>query len=393
MQKINWIILVTKDRGTDYGVGTYIRQLSQGLNDIKNVNVFVIEFDITSTRQNVFLKGEQDGINTFRIVLRKNIEKIHILKRQEKLFGNVVKVLTQYIPKSSLTIIHMNLVFQLLIAKELKKVYNGYIIYTQHVYIEIQREGHYDFESETCKFVDKIVTVTKHGKEHLIEKGVDKGKIEVIYNGITPNIINRKAESIIWKRYGLKRSEKLVLFSGRIDEIKGLDYLCFAFNELLEKLPNCRLIIAGNGNFEELIKSSRKFSSKVSYLGFVPHEDIISLYHEADIGVIPSLEEHCSYVALEMLFAGLPVVASSLGGLKEIFEHRENALLAETIIDKTNRYGISPKIDHLVNSMYELLTDNSLSAKISFNAKKRANDIFTTEQMIINYLKIIKDFT
>jgi glycosyltransferase involved in cell wall biosynthesis len=389
MQKTNWIILKSKDRGIEYGVGTFIKQLSHGLAARKEINVFVLEIGITGSKS--FTIRKQDGINIIEIPLEENTKGVDSKKNQEKLSRNITRVVSQYIPKSDVTVIHMNYLFQYFIGIELRRVLIGKLIFTQHVFTfdEKVESNFFDTEKQTYQLVDKIITVTKHGKNHLVKKGVETNKIEVIYNGIDPGHFSTQNNNIL-EKYGLERNEKIILYSGRIDPIKGLDYLCDAFELLLKKNPACLLVIAGNGNFESLIKKARTFSANISYLGFIPFEDVVALYHEADIGVIPSLEEHCSYVALEMLHCGLPVVASNLGGLKEIFVHGENALLADTIDDKTNMYGVSPEIKQLTNHMHKLLSDENLRTEFSRNAIVRANKQFTLELMINNYIQTIK---
>ena len=390
MQKTNWIILKSKDRGIEYGVGTFIKQLSHGLAARKEINVFVIEIGITGSKS--FTIRKQDGITILEIPLEENTKGVDSKKNQEKLSRNISRVVSQYIPKSDVTVIHMNYLFQYFIGIELRRVLKGKLIFTQHVFTLDEKGGNnfFDTENHTYQLVDKIITVTKHGKDHLVKKGVEADKIEVIHNGIDPSHFGTKNINIL-EKYGLERNEKIILYSGRIDPIKGLDYLCDAFELLLEKIPGCRLVIAGNGNYESLIKKARTFSANISYLGFIPFEDVVALYYEADIGVIPSLEEHCSYVALEMLHCGLPVVASNLGGLKEIFVHGENALLADTIADKTNIYGVSPEVKQLTNHMYKLLSDENLKTEFSRNAIIRANEKFTLKIMITNYIQTIKN--
>ncbi len=139
---------------------------------------------------------------------------------------------------------------------------------------------------------------------------------------------------------------------------------------------------------EELINACKEVSSNVNYLGFIPFDDLVTLYKKATIGVIPSLEEHCSYVALEMLHSGLPVVASNLGGLKEIFIHNKNALLVDTIADPTNVFGIAPQIEQMAEQMIILLNNEKLRKKFSECAIKRANDGFTAVQMAKKYVEI-----
>jgi len=391
MQKTNWIILASKDRGTDYGVGTFIKQLSHGLATRENINVFILEIGITGSKS--FTIRKQNGINILEIPQEENTKGFDSKKNQEKLSRNITRVVSQYIPQCDNSVIHMNYLFQYFIGIELRRVLKGRLIFTQHIIALDEKAGSvfFDIENQTYQSVDKIITVTKHGKGHLIKKGVNPDKIKVIYNGIDPNHFKFNKTDNIKEKYGLPQSSKIILYSGRIDPVKGLDYLCAAAELLINKIPGCRLVIAGNGNFEQLIKAAKKFSANICYLGFIPFEDIVALYHAADIGVIPSLQEQCSYVALEMLHCGLPVVASNLGGLKEIFIHEENALLADTITDKTNMYGVAPKVDQLENHMYKLLSDEHLRTNFSRNAIIRANKIFTLDIMINNYLQTVKN--
>lgn len=265
----------------------------------------------------------------------------------------------------------MNYLFQYFPATALKEVLNGKIIFTQHVFTMEPPLGnnYFDIEHQTYQKADVIATVTRHGKKHLTDKGVSPDKIKVIYNGIDPAHF-RKQHNEIKVKYGLSTTEKIILYSGRLDPIKGLDYLSSAMSGLIKKMPGCRLVIAGNGNFEHLIQSTRDFSANISYLGFIPFEELVALYQEADLGIIPSLEEHCSYVALEMLHSGLPVVASNIGGLKEIFRHGENALLADTNEDKTNIYGVAPDVNQLESHMYTLLNDATLCKTFSQKARE-----------------------
>ena len=389
MQRINWILLKSKDRGSDYGIGTFIRQLSIELSKIEQVNVFIVEIGIS---QYQFPSSRNEGnVTIIEVPLPENLSGIDTRKNQERIAMNIARVVTQFIPQYSKNIIHANYLFQYFIGIALKKQLNGILIFTQHLTIPEQQSStnYFDTEFGIYSKADKIVTVTQHGKNHLVNKGVAADKIEVIYNGIAPEQFDVALNPGIREKFGFVECDKIILFSGRIDPIKGLEYLCLAMEVLIRKFPNCRLVVAGDGDFKMLIERSRKFSANISFLGFISHDDLIDLYHEADIGVIPSLQEQCSYVALEMLHCGLPIVASKLGGLKEIFVHNENALLVDTIEDKKSIYRIAPDIDQLANSMLSLQTNESLKLKFKVNAKKRARSLFTSEIMANTYLQTI----
>jgi glycosyltransferase involved in cell wall biosynthesis len=390
MGKINWIILsLSSERGIQYGVGTFIKQLAAGLSENNDLFVYVLELEHSVGRE--FEIKNDKNITFFKIPIGEKVTEIDSKKNQEKIGCALTSIVSQYIHNNEKTIIHMNFLFQYFLAKELKQYYNGIVIFTQHVFAfdEILKDNFFDIEKETYLLSDRIITVTAHGKEHLIKKGVDANKINIIYNGIDPGLFKMGNKISIKEKYGFQKNDLLILYSGRIDSIKGLDYLAKAFEILLKKKSNCRLVIAGDGDFNLLIKFTKSFSSNVSFLGLIPFDDLIPLYYASTIGVIPSLEEHCSYVALEMLHSGLPVVASNIGGLKEIFIHDENAFLVDTVPDQTNIYGIAPNIDQLADFMYNLLTDDQLRKKFSQNAIIRANEYFSTNKMASNYVESI----
>lgn len=86
----------------------------------------------------------------------------------------------------------------------------------------------------------------------------------------------------------LDSKEKLILFVGRLDDIKGLDLLIQAFRKILIDGNTVRLIIIGDGNFEYYINQGSDISAKITYVGKISKERLYSYYQVADIGVIPS---------------------------------------------------------------------------------------------------------
>lgn len=390
MKTINWIIIKSKDRGIDYGVGTFIKQLSKGLAILNDIDVFIIEVGDEKTIEfNIEKKADITYFNFPKPKLLKDIDTVTNHKRFAK---SIVRVVLSYLPIERKNVIHMNFVFQYFIGAEFKNALDCKLIFTQHLFIpKLETSNNsFDTEKQTYLLVDQIVTVTKHGKDHLVDKLVKEEKITTIFNGIDAELfLNKNNDENIRQKYGIGLNERIVLYSGRIDPIKGLKYLTQSFSILLKKMPDCRLVIAGNGDYEELIQGSKAFSSNINYLGFIPFVDLIELYHESSIGVIPSLEEHCSYVALEMLHCGLPVVATCIGGLKEIFLHKRNAFLVDTIPDQTNIYGIAPNINQLADYMFSLLADDQLRKTFSQNAIIRANNEFTADNMVNKYVKSI----
>lgn len=390
MKTVNWIILKSNDRGSDYGVGTFINQLMNGLIHKKQIDVYILEIRNNSSLE--FYYEKRSGITYFIFPKTTYVKQNDTITNNIKYAKSIVRLALLYLPKKEINIVHMNFVFQYFIGKEFKNNLDCILIFTQHLFIPDVKEikSPVDIEPLTYSLVDKIITVTQHGKLHLYNKPVDKSKIQNIYNGIDPSLFRKTInQSEIRKKYILSENEKIILYSGRFDTIKGLKYLFLAYEILLKKMPNCHLVLAGDGEIGEFTSKTNILNSSITFLGFIPFQDIISLYHSATIGVIPSLEEHCSYVALEMLHSGLPVVATNLGGLKEIFTHNENAFLVNTITDKTNAYGVAPNINELADYMYTLLVDEQLRKKFSLNGKLRAKEEFSLNKMTNKYIESI----
>ena len=90
-----------------------------------------------------------------------------------------------------------------------------------------------------------------------------------------------------------------------------------------------------------------------------------------------------------MLFSGLPVVASDIGGLREIFVHGLNALLTDVVPDSENMYGIAPDVEKFAENMYNLLVKPELRKTMRGQSILRAKSMFTSELMARNYLKLI----
>lgn len=123
-----------------------------------------------------------------------------------------------------------------------------------------------------------------------------------------------------------------VLFVGRVIPRKGVPVLLRAMHRLKQQLP-CRLLIAGRGKppyLRQLRALARRLGVSVSFLGNIPHGDIHTLYQAADCFVCPSQRhEAFGLVNVEAMASGLPVIASSNGGIREIITSGHNGYLVE----------------------------------------------------------------
>ena len=124
-------------------------------------------------------------------------------------------------------------------------------------------------------------------------------------------------KSALRQKWRIDKKELLILFAGRLHPVKGLTFLIRAFQKVLETLPDCRLMIAGSGNYDMYLREAKTVCTKIAFTGQLDKNELYELYQIADTGVIPSLFETFGYVAVEMMMHGLPVVSTATSGLNE----------------------------------------------------------------------------
>src|SRR3989344_5761514 len=141
---------------------------------------------------------------------------------------------------------------------------------------------------------------------------------------------------------------------------KGLNYLLDALNIL--KSPKLHLVVIGDGEEKEKIDNrieNENLKETVTTCGFVPHA---AKYIKAfDIFVLPSLKEGLPYTVLESMTAGVPVVASSVGGIPDLIDHEKSGFLT-----------IPQSPESLAENLKKLIESENLRKQLSRASKARA---------------------
>jgi glycosyltransferase involved in cell wall biosynthesis len=185
-----------------------------------------------------------------------------------------------------------------------------------------------DIEYLGARTADRIITVSYAMKEDLAAHGWPADKIHVVWNGIDPDVYDPSkvdmSEAIaLRKRYGVSDDEKLILFVGRLNWVKGIMNLVQAMPAVLREQPQAKLVILGTGDEENDIRHlvSRLGLEKSVDLRFefVSEKERILHYAASDLCVFPSLYEPFGIVSLEAMSMEKPIVvgASGVSGLKE----------------------------------------------------------------------------
>jgi len=165
-----------------------------------------------------------------------------------------------------------------------------------------------------------------------------------------------------------------VLFVGRLEREKGVEVLLQAMAIVRKTLPDCHLLIAGDGSCRqslEQLADSLGLRARESFLGWLEDESLQKAYKASWLLVLPSIvEDGFPTVLSEAGLMGRPVVGSNIGGIKDLIQHGENGLLVPP--------GNAPA---LARAVVILAKDPQLRARYSAAALTRVRE-FTVDRMV-----------
>lgn len=179
---------------------------------------------------------------------------------------------------------------------------------------------------------------------------------------------------------GIPREALVILYVGAVTPEKGLHVLIEAFTKLLNDIPECHLLIAGSSRLWFNARASASISTyeidlqklsldmPVHFLGSVAQNSLGDVYHCADIFAAPSVwDEPFGITIVEAMAAGLPVVASKVGGIPEIVNEDVGRLVPPN------------DAEAVAKALLELVRDNTLRSQLSGKSLERSK-LFTWDR-------------
>lgn len=386
------------------GVSSYTHNLS-----VSKVNFVWIEAPFLEITKVINKYGGIDIFVPFDVNNKKELSELQI-----ESLNLVVKYITETY-KSNTIIFHFNWLHHSSIVSFLTSKISSISILTCHyLYYRDYIVNNYKIFHKTTKFLlknkkipfwligdfieekllyknfDHIITVT-HDANNVLNQLFDipKEKITTIYNGIDLeefNIIKSKQE--LRRKHHFSQEEKIVIFAGRITQMKGVSELIQAFEKLSEKdnSQKYRLIICGKGDYDWLYKQMHQYG-QITLTGNLTKEQLYEFYALADVGVVPSYAEQCSYTAIEMMVSKLPIVVTDVGGLNELVGNQSGL---KTHIEFTPQ-EIQFDIDDLANKIYLSLTDVSSAKKRAEKAYQKVISELTAEKMALQTIQVYQN--
>ncbi|KJR98506.1 MAG: glycosyl transferase family 1 [Peptococcaceae bacterium BRH_c4a] len=221
-------------------------------------------------------------------------------------------------------------------------LYVHYIPFGQEIVRQITRRYYREF----CNGCDLVITPTEIIAEHLRNNGITSD-IKPIPTGIDIEKFKSRDNKWIHRHYGIPQNTRVLLCVGRLGKEKNLGFIIEMYNWISQKYPDTVLVIVGGGPEEQSLKNRVQelgLQERVIFPGMVDSQEVFKYYCSAYLFVFSSVTETQGLVLGEAKAAGVPSVAVSAYGVKEMISHGEDGFLTQNRMD-----DFREKIDLLLN--------------------------------------------
>jgi glycogen synthase len=241
-------------------------------------------------------------------------------------------------------------------------------------------------EKTAIEMADAIIAVSEETKVDVLKHfSVDKNKVKVIYNGINLQQYVVTSETSTLEEYGIDKTKPYVLFVGRITRQKGIIHLVNAIKYID---PDTQIVLCAGApdtvdiakEMEDSVAEVKKTRNNVIWIDkMLEKKEIIQLYSHADVFCCPSIYEPFGIINIEAMACGTAVVASAVGGIKEVVVHGETGILVpvdqqtEAPFEPINPDKFAKDLAHGIN---KLIQNKELRETMAVNGRKRVEDYF-----------------
>jgi glycogen synthase len=241
-------------------------------------------------------------------------------------------------------------------------------------------------EKTAIEMADAIIAVSEETKVDVLNNfNVDKDKIKVIYNGINLQeyVVTDKVSTL--EKYGIDQSKPFVLFVGRITRQKGIIHLVNAVKYID---PDTQIVLCAGApdtpeiakEMEDSVAEVKKNRNNVIWIDvMLEKNEVIQLYSHADVFCCPSIYEPFGIINIEAMACETAVVASAVGGIKEVVVHGETGILVP--LEQQKEAPFEP-VDadkfsrDLAAGVNQLISNKELTRLMAKNGRKRVEETF-----------------
>lgn len=207
---------------------------------------------------------------------------------------------------------------------------------------------------------DLIIAVSRSVRDFLVKSNMaPEDKIVIIPNGIDLKVVSKSVNQLSVRHEG-----PIIGNIGNLNHQKGQIYLIEAMPYIMEKYPEAKLEIIGEGEERKILEAEIKRLGLINNITLCGHKNILQKYlSKWSVFALPSVAETFGIVILEAMSMGLPIVASKVGGVSDIITQRKNGILVPPRNSK-----------HLANAILEVLDHPVLAAKLKREGLERVKD-------------------
>jgi glycosyltransferase involved in cell wall biosynthesis len=207
---------------------------------------------------------------------------------------------------------------------------------------------------------DVYITCGENMRNNLVTKcGFPESRVVSIPTGVSPDFFNVKKNMESRSKYGLDINSTVIVNVGILRSVKGHEVTFNAVKMVVESVPAAKFLIVGDGPRKEALEKAVRdlgISEYVIFTGYV--EDIPEVYSISDVAVLSSWSEGLPQSLLQAMAAGVPVVATKVGGVPEVVINEKTGLLIEPGDHKA-----------LAKCIIKILNNRDFSLKIAESAK------------------------
>jgi len=229
------------------------------------------------------------------------------------------------------------------------------------------------------KHISKFIAVSNVTRELVMKHyNVDRERISVVHNGVDTELFHPPTKNEVEKKF----SRPTVVYIGRMMAKKGVHILIKAMSDVVRRVPNTRFLFVGGGNislYKKMIEQKGIPEKNFSFVGHVDRFECSKILREATVFVNPSFFENCSLSILEAMSCNTAVVASDVGGNREIIQSGKNGILVPQSEDKM-----------LAESIISLLEDENFNKEVGKEARRTVETSFSSEKTAEETCKIYR---
>ncbi len=241
----------------------------------------------------------------------------------------------------------------------------------------------YFFWRTILRKADSVTAISKYLARYA-EKAGFEGEVEIIPNGVDENYVSQSFEGapieLFKQELGIALGKRIILSVSRLSQKNGILDLIKAFLLLREDGINAILLLVGTGEEEQSIRAfvhKLQLEKEVIFAGNIPHNELFRYYRMSDVFVRPSHSEGLGNAFLEAMGAGIPVIATPVGGIKDFIED-----------GKTGIFVTPGNAKSIADGILRVLSDEMLASEL----REQGRELMIRKFLWVDVAKKMEDF-